>query len=47
MGLIAQQYPHLVAVDIDDFSSNVGAAFTGNTGGRTLTITPTLIAIQN
>ena len=31
IGRIAQQYPHLVALDIDDFSSNVGRAFTGNT----------------
>ena len=28
---VAQQYPHLVALDIDDFSCNIGAAFTGNT----------------
>ena len=31
LGRVAQQYPHLVALDIDDFSLNIGEAFTGNT----------------
>ena len=30
VGLLAKQFPHLVAIDIDDFSENIGTHFSGD-----------------